>query len=79
MKINNNLKILREKNGLTQKELAKIAKVSERQVISIENNYSDPRYSTICKLAQALQTTVEELFPLSQRNSFDITNFANKE
>jgi len=60
----NNLKSLRETKGLTQKELAKISKVSERQIISIENNNANPRYSTICKLVQALHTKVEELFPL---------------
>lgn len=60
----NNLKLLREAKELTQKELAQISKVSERQIISIENDNANPRYSTVCKLVQALETTVEELFPL---------------
>ena len=63
----NNLKKIREEKGLTQKELAKLSKISERQIISIENNSANPRYSTICKLVQALHTKVEEIFPLSQR------------
>ena len=35
--------------------------------------------TTAILIAQALQTTVEELFPLSQRNSSENTNSINKE
>ncbi len=70
MKINN-LKLLRETKGLTQKELAKISKVSERQIISIENDNANPRYSTICKLVKALDTKVEKLFPIPDSTGID--------
>ena len=75
----NNLKLLRETKGLTQKELAKISKVSERQIISIENNNTNPRYSTICKLVQALHTTVEKLFPLPEADSTGEDKPSNKQ
>ncbi len=77
--MNTKLKNVRQKNGLTQEELAKKANITTRNYQRIEKGEQDPKTTTAILIAQALQTTVEELFPLSQRNSSDSTNLANKE
>ncbi len=73
------LKKIRKEKNFTQFQIAKIAKISERQYRRIELGEQTPNVDTAQLIAQALQTTVEELFPLSQRNSSDSTNLANKE
>jgi putative transcriptional regulator len=49
---------------LTQKILAEIVGLSERNLQAIESGRLDPRTSNSLKLAKALDSTVEELFPL---------------
>lgn len=48
-------------NSLTQKELAKLVGVSQRQIAAYENVESQPRERTLMKLARALGTTPEWL------------------
>lgn len=79
MKITNKLKEYRKKQDLSQAKLAKIVGISETHYQRIEYGTSKPNVEIAILIAQALQTTVEELFPLSQRNSSDSTNLTNKE
>jgi transcriptional regulator with XRE-family HTH domain len=61
VKIGRNLKRLREDRLLTQAELAERAGVALSSLVRIENNQVDPRFSSIRKLAQALDADPKEL------------------
>ena len=61
VKIGGRLKELRERNLLTQAELGATAGVSRDQVSRIERDEVDPRFSTIRKLARALDVDPTEL------------------
>jgi transcriptional regulator with XRE-family HTH domain len=61
VKIGRRLKELRERNLLTQAELGVAAGVSRDQVSRIERDEVDPRFSTIRKLARALDVDPSEL------------------
>jgi transcriptional regulator with XRE-family HTH domain len=61
VKIGGRLKELRERNLLTQAELGAAAGVSRDQVSRIERDEVDPRFSTIRKLARALNADPTEL------------------
>jgi transcriptional regulator with XRE-family HTH domain len=61
VKIGGRLKELRERNLLTQAELGVAAGVSRDQVSRIERDEVDPRFSTIRKLARALNVDPSEL------------------
>ncbi|MCH5715139.1 helix-turn-helix domain-containing protein [Niabella hibiscisoli] len=53
--------LARKKQGLTQEDLAGLAHVTVRTIQRIENGESIPRAFTIKALAQALETSFEEL------------------
>jgi transcriptional regulator with XRE-family HTH domain len=55
------LKALRERRGLTQADLAKLAKVSPGYLARLETLRHDPKLSTLVKLARALGVPVGEL------------------
>ncbi len=61
----NNLKVTREKKGFTQVQVAEKAQLSERGYQYIETSQRLPNVMIAQRLAQVLDTTVEELFPLS--------------
>jgi transcriptional regulator with XRE-family HTH domain len=61
VKIGGRLKELRERNLLTQAELGVAAGVSRDQVSRIERDEVDPRFTTIRKLARALNVDPSEL------------------
>lgn len=57
------IKLARVKLGLTQKELAKKVGISHVTLSKIEKgNYENLTLRTMLKLAEALDTTVQELF-----------------
>ena len=56
------LKITRQQNGLTQKELAEKAKVSIRAYQQYESGKRFPNAIIAKLIAKALNSTVEELF-----------------
>lgn len=53
---------LRVRQGLTQDELAKKCHVTRQTINAIENNRYDPTLKLAFKLANVLNTTVDELF-----------------
>lgn len=69
MSINKNLKELRVQKGLTQGELAEIAKIELTQISRIERGASEPKLETIKKLSIALQCTADELIMDQSLNS----------
>jgi DNA-binding XRE family transcriptional regulator len=62
--VKSNLKIYREKKGLTQKELAKRIGVSRRTYQAYEANESTPNAYIANKLAKELDITSMKLFPI---------------
>lgn len=69
MKIENNIKQIRKEKRLTQIEVANKANISIRSYQNYENSNRIPNVYIAQLIAQTLQTTVEELFPL-KNNSF---------
>lgn len=61
MKFNERLKDYREKNGLTQVQLAELSEVSARMIQNYEAGIHKPRYEIAEKLAKALNITAPEL------------------
>lgn len=58
----NKIKSLREKLGLSQEKLARLADVSNNTIINIEaGKQQNPTVETIKKIAKALNVSVEEL------------------
>lgn len=55
------LKELRESKGLTQKEVAEIIGYSEISYGRYENGKREPDISTLCKLAEYFNVTVDYL------------------
>lgn len=56
------IKHLREKKGLSQERLARLADVSNNTVINIESGkQKNPTVDTISKIAKALGVSIEEL------------------
>jgi len=57
-----NLKKLREKNGLSQDRLAKLADVANNTIIKIEQGENiNPTLDTLKKVAKALEVSVDDL------------------
>jgi DNA-binding XRE family transcriptional regulator len=54
MKIGQSVKQQRVRKFMTQEQLAKAAGISPRQLVRIEKNDVEPRFSTILKLGKAL-------------------------
>ncbi len=61
VKIGENLKRLRERRLLTQAQLGEAAGVNRDQVSRIERDEVEPRFSTIRKLAKALEVDPTKL------------------
>ena len=64
--MNRALKAAREKAELTQAQAAKAAKVTESMYQRYEYGKSTPTVYASIRIARALQSTVEELFPLTE-------------
>jgi transcriptional regulator with XRE-family HTH domain len=59
--IGENVKRLRQREALTQRELARTAGVTEATLSRIERNSAEPHMSTVRKLAKALGVHPREL------------------
>lgn len=60
--LSKNLKKLREKKGLSQDRLAKLADIANNTVIKIEQGENiNPRLDTLKKIAKALEVSVDDL------------------
>jgi putative transcriptional regulator len=62
MILKNNLKEVRQKNGLTQEELGNYVGVSRQTIISIERYRYKPTLELAMKIAVKLNTKIEKLF-----------------
>jgi transcriptional regulator with XRE-family HTH domain len=61
VKIGDNLKRQRVRKALTQEELARKSRLTTASVARIERNETEPRMSTLRKLAKALDIDPAEL------------------
>lgn len=62
LKLGQKIKVLRQKRGLTQEQLAELVKTSYKYVQRIEGkNPPDLRISSLERIAKALKTTPTEL------------------
>jgi transcriptional regulator with XRE-family HTH domain len=61
MKIGRSVKQQRVRRFMTQEQLAKAAGISSRQLVRIERNNVEPRFSTILKLSKALSVDPSKL------------------
>lgn len=59
IKFSENLKILRESKGLTQKELGKLVGVDQRTVSAWEKKICEPSYSILAKLCEIFDETFD--------------------
>jgi transcriptional regulator with XRE-family HTH domain len=69
VKIGKNLKRVREDQLMTQAELAKAANIAVSSLVRVENDQVEPRFSTIRKLARALDVDHREL---TKREASDV-------
>lgn len=60
----NKIRELRLQAGLTQKQLADLALVSSRTIISIETGQYNPSLLLAYRIARIFKTTVEDLYCL---------------
>lgn len=56
-----NVKALRKQKGITQEELAEKTELSRSTIAKIENNWKFPSFEAGLRIAQALDTTCENL------------------
>jgi transcriptional regulator with XRE-family HTH domain len=61
VRIGKNLRRIREERLMTQQEVAEAADLGLSTVLRIENDRVEPRFSTIRKLAKALEVDAREL------------------
>jgi transcriptional regulator with XRE-family HTH domain len=61
VKIGRGVREQRVRRFMTQEQLAQAAGISARQLVRIEKNKVEPRFSTILKLAEALKIEPSEL------------------
>ena len=62
----NKIKVLRKELGLRQEDVANRVGVTRQTIIAIENERYNPTLELAMKLAQLLNTPVEELFQLDK-------------
>jgi len=77
MQIGASIKKIRESKGLSQKEVALSIRMDSAQYSRIENDKTDPTFSTIEKISRALGVELSELFKADEVfrdvNSYDKT------
>ena len=64
-----NIKVFREKCGLSQRKVADLMDVSQQAVARWENGEAKPRADVLPKLARVLGCTIDELFRDPQKEA----------
>ena len=72
------IKYMRQRRELTQAELAKSAGLSQSTVAQIENGDKDPSFSTLLKIAEALDCHLAVLFSSDDVHVFDMKRLRKK-
>ena len=66
--IYNRVKDLRNKNNLTQEQLAELVDVTRLTIISIEKQKYEPSIGLVIRLAKVLGTAIEQLFWMKEED-----------
>lgn len=66
--VENLLRELREKDGMTQEDLAARVGVSRQTIISLERGKYNPSILLACKLARTFGKSIEEVFIFSEED-----------
>ncbi|MBQ8780811.1 MAG: helix-turn-helix transcriptional regulator [Oscillospiraceae bacterium] len=61
-----NLRLLREENGISQQKLAEMLNISQQAVFKYEKTASEPDISTLIKIADIFNVTVDYLIGNSE-------------
>jgi transcriptional regulator with XRE-family HTH domain len=62
VRLGDKVRALRRRKFMTQEQLAKVASISHRTLVNIETNkVTEPHFSTILKLADALEVEPTQL------------------
>lgn len=61
------IKAKRKEKGLSQKELGKLLGVSGSMIGQYENNIRNPKNETLCRIAQALDVSLDDLMSTRSR------------
>jgi transcriptional regulator with XRE-family HTH domain len=61
-----NLKVVREQAGYTQKELSVVAGLGENAAYRMENNIDDPRFSSVIAIAESIDVSLDFLADRTQ-------------
>jgi putative transcriptional regulator len=65
----NSIKEIRKQRKISRKKLAEMVGLSPSYIQFIENEQRNPTIKTIKKIATALETSIDELFPLKEPDS----------
>lgn len=63
------VRTLRERQGITLKQLAQLSGLSDRYIIQVEQGTANPSLESVLRLARALQKSVSDLLPEDSKNS----------
>jgi len=61
--IGENLRIIREQKGLSQKDVSELMGVAQTQYGRLENGKTVPTIATLTKAAKALKVNLEDIIP----------------
>lgn len=56
--LSSRIKAARESRGLSIRDLAELAGINKSQIVRIESGRSDPHYTTLLRIARALEVSV---------------------
>ncbi len=73
IKWNENIKMYRERNGLSQKELSSSLGISERTLQRYEAGDNEPTISILLKLSKIYDTSIDNIIGNDISHNFDIT------
>ena len=73
--IGEKIKELRKKKGLSQEELAELAKVNLRTIQRIEKNESEPRGKTLNLICEVLEINIEDILDYGKLNDSNFLFF----
>ena len=80
MNIGDNIRRIRQKKGLSQKQLGELLHMSPIMISQYENGKRNPKLETIQKIAKALETTPGYLMNISEpqeKNNFNYLDFVS--
>ena len=66
------IKEFRDQRGLTQKELAGLIEMGNTTIANYEKGFRTPKKNTLFKIANALNVTIDDLFPILKQSDNSI-------